>query len=150
MTAMIDVVFQLLTFFVMSFKVAANEGDFSIKMPLTAASKTAQMDEAEVPPLKLRMNANEKGELVRMKLNSTDLPAAGWEALRGRVLDLVGKSSPGSGAGGAEVELDCDYNLKYNYVIDAITAVSGYPNGSGGFVKLVEKVKFSAPRGGGS
>ncbi len=34
MTAMIDVVFQLLTFFVMSFKVASLEGDFSVKMPI--------------------------------------------------------------------------------------------------------------------
>ena len=37
MTAMIDIVFQLLVFFVMTFKVVAMEGDFNIKMPLAAA-----------------------------------------------------------------------------------------------------------------
>ena len=151
MTAMIDVVFQLLTFFVMSFKVTVQEGDFSIKMPLSAASKTAQMDEPETPPLKLRMIADVTGNLSSMRLNSTPIPTAGgWDSLRQRVIDLVGKSAPGSGAGGAEVELDCDPQLKYTNVIEAITAVSGYPTGSGGFVKLVEKVKFSAPKGGGS
>jgi biopolymer transport protein ExbD len=150
MTAMIDVVFQLLTFFVMSFKVAADEGDFSIKMPLSAASKSASIDEPETPPLKLRMIAHVDGNLSSMRLNSTPLPADGWNALRQRVIDLVGKEAPGSGAGGAEVELDCDPQLKYNYVIEAITAVSGQPTSDGGFVKLVEKVKFAAPRGGGS
>ena len=151
MTAMIDVVFQLLTFFVMSFKVAADEGDFSIKMPLSAASKSASIDEPETPPLKLRMIADVTGNLSSMRLNSTPLPAQdGWNALRSRVIDLVGKPAPGSGANGAEVELDCDPQLKYNYVIEAITAVSGQPTGDGGFIKLVEKVKFSAPCGGGS
>jgi biopolymer transport protein ExbD len=41
MTAMIDVVFQLLTFFVMSFKVAAMEGDFNIKMPASDRYRTS-------------------------------------------------------------------------------------------------------------
>ncbi len=34
MTPMIDVVFQLLTFFLMSFRVAAAEGDFNLLLPL--------------------------------------------------------------------------------------------------------------------
>ncbi len=33
MTAMIDIVFLLLIFFVMTFKVLAPEGDFNVKMP---------------------------------------------------------------------------------------------------------------------
>lgn len=36
MTPMIDIVFQLLTFFVMTFKVPIDEGNFDIKMPLPA------------------------------------------------------------------------------------------------------------------
>ena len=39
MTPMIDVVFQLLTFFCMTLKIAAMEGDFNIKMPLAARGK---------------------------------------------------------------------------------------------------------------
>ena len=50
-----------------------------------------------------------------------------------------------SGEHAFEVELDCDYNLKYNYVVQAITAVSGYREGDQ-IVKLVEKIKFSPPK----
>ena len=39
MTPMIDIVFQLLVFFVMTFKIAAMEGDFNIKMPAAAPSQ---------------------------------------------------------------------------------------------------------------
>ena len=39
MTPMIDIVFQLLTFFIMSFKIVAAEGDFDIKMPLAARAR---------------------------------------------------------------------------------------------------------------
>ncbi|MFN5707892.1 MAG: ExbD/TolR family protein, partial [Planctomycetota bacterium] len=44
MTAMIDIVFQLLIFFILTFKVSALEGDFEVKMPL-ASSNPASMDE---------------------------------------------------------------------------------------------------------
>jgi biopolymer transport protein ExbD len=36
MTPMIDIVFQLLVFFIMTFKIVSQEGDFNIKMPLAA------------------------------------------------------------------------------------------------------------------
>ncbi|MFT5528125.1 MAG: biopolymer transport protein ExbD, partial [Pirellulaceae bacterium] len=38
MTPMIDIVFQLLVFFIMTFKIVAMEGDFNIKMPMAAIS----------------------------------------------------------------------------------------------------------------
>ena len=38
MTPMIDIVFQLLIFFIITFKIVAPEGDFNIKMPLAAPS----------------------------------------------------------------------------------------------------------------
>ena len=36
MTPMIDIVFQLLSFFIFTLKISAQEGDFMIKMPLAA------------------------------------------------------------------------------------------------------------------
>jgi biopolymer transport protein ExbD len=39
MTPMIDIVFQLLVFFIMTFKIVSQEGDFNIKMPLAAMSE---------------------------------------------------------------------------------------------------------------
>ncbi len=70
------------------------------------------------------MQAEGDGSLRSMALNNTALPVNGWEALRQRILELVGSGGgPGSARESAEVEIDCDYNLKYIYVIDAITAV---------------------------
>mgnify|MGYP001337223897 CR=1 FL=1 len=37
------------------------------------------------------------------------------------------------------------HNLRYEYVIRAITAVSGYKDGNE-VVKLIEKIKFAKPR----
>jgi biopolymer transport protein ExbD len=152
MTPMIDVVFQLLTFFVMSFKVASAEGDFNIKMPV-GDTRQGSIDNAALPPMKLRMQAGANGTLVGMRLNDREFPVNGWPALRTYILSVVGdQTGPGSTRDTAEVELDCDYNLNYEHVIQAITAVSGYPDGAGNVIKLVEKVKFSPPRaeaGGG-
>ena len=55
-------------------------------------------------------------------------------------------SGPGSIAESTEIELDCDYRLRFEYVINAITAVSGTIR-DGQIVKLIEKIKFAPPRG---
>ena len=41
-TPMIDIVFQLLVFFIMSFKIVLPEGDFNIRMPLPADEAPAR------------------------------------------------------------------------------------------------------------
>ncbi len=38
MTPMIDVVFQLLIFFMFTFKIATQEGDFNVKMPIAGGA----------------------------------------------------------------------------------------------------------------
>lgn len=153
MTPMIDVVFQLLTFFILSFKVVSLEGDFNIKMPLGAA-RPGSITENTVPPMKLRMTADDEGNLTGLKLNETSYPngKSGFDAVRSKIHKVItdaGGSGPGSVQETAEVELDCDFNLKYEYVIQAITAVSGYKEADGSLVKLIEKVKFSPPRTAG-
>ena len=57
MTPMIDIVFQLLTFFCMTLRVSAAEGDFNIKMPL-AAPQAGLPDPNQLPPIKVRMRAD--------------------------------------------------------------------------------------------
>ena len=42
--------------------------------------------------------------------------------------------------------MNCDPELRYRYVIDAITAVTGYVNEDNQIVKLIEKVKFTPPK----
>ena len=61
------------------------------------------------------------------------------------VLFVGPERGPGSLAATAEVELHCDYQLKYDYAMQALTAVSGYLTDDGQRVALVEKIRF-APR----
>ena len=55
MTPMIDIVFQLMCFFLFTFKIVLPEGDFSIRMPSAAASTASTPSES--PLLKVRAAA---------------------------------------------------------------------------------------------
>ena len=142
MTSMIDVVFLLLIFFVMTFKIVELEGDFSVRMPL-AGSDSMTMDPTDLP-LKLRLQADENGKLTTMSLNEINL-GTDFDQLRANVVELIGTTAPVEGEDGPEIEIDTDYNLRYEYVISSITAVSGYKQGNE-VVKLIEKIKFAKPR----
>ena len=142
MTSMIDVVFLLLIFFVMTFKIVELEGDFSVRMPL-AGSDSMTMDPTDLP-LKLRLQADENGKLTTISLNEINL-GTDFDQLRANVVELISTTAPVEGEDGPEIEIDTDYNLRYEYVIRSITAVSGYKQGNE-VVKLIEKIKFAKPR----
>jgi len=143
MTAMIDIVFQLLIFFIMTFKIVALEGDFNINMPLAAESEVAPPP--LIPPIKVRMRANADGSLAALSMG--EAPLESMQQLHDQLLAIVGGSTaPGGGGSEVEVELDCDYGLDYQNVIMAITAVSGYIDKEGKPRTLVDKIKFAPPR----
>ena len=147
MTAMIDVVFQLLIFFMLSFKIVAMEGDFNVKMPL-AAPRAGLPDDKQIPPVKIRLEANAEYGLGRLSLNGQVYEDP--EKLRNYIIGFIGpERGPGSLQDTAEVELDCDYDLKYAEVVAIVTAVSGYVADDKTVVKLIEKIKFAPPRKGG-
>ena len=147
MTPMIDIVFQLLIFFIMTFKIAMPEGDFNIKMPLAAPSEGIPEDD-QLPPIKVRMTARGNGTLSQIQFGNRPLGSGpkAFDQLRQRIIDLVGEEPGPATLDSTEVELDCDYNLRYEYVIEAITAVSGYVAEDGRVVKVIEKIKFSPRR----
>src|SRR2546430_13021643 len=106
MTPMIDIVFQLLSFFCMTLRVASAEGDFNIKMPL-AAQRAGLPDPNQLPPMKVRMRADANGNLVELTLNDRVFSGADrFKMLHQHIASLVGE---GSLAASAEVELDCDF-----------------------------------------
>ncbi len=142
MTPMIDIVFQLLVFFIMTFKIVAMEGDFNIKMPL--AAHQGQPTDIQTVPMRLVMKADAEGSLASMKIDSRSFKD--MDELHGYILSKVG-TDPGSQDSEQEIELDCAYKLNYEHVIAAITAITGHVDDSGQVVKLVEKIKFSPPRG---
>jgi biopolymer transport protein ExbD len=144
MTSMIDVVFLLLIFFMLNFKVVEQEGDFSVRMPLAAAAAGQPDDDIQLP-LTLRMQAGADGRLARLQLNDIDL-GTDFNRLRTTVLSLVGDQRGARGQdSGPELEIDTDYNLRYEHVIDAITAVSGERVGEQ-VIPIIERIKFAPPR----
>jgi biopolymer transport protein ExbD len=141
MTPMIDIVFQLMAFFIMTLKIVSLEGDFNIKMPLAAQGAPS---DALIPPIQVRLTAAADGSLAGIKAGENTVGS--FDALRSEVLNIVGGSGPDSLAAEAEVEIDADYDLDYRYVVEAITAVTGYIGPDRKVVPLIEKIKFAQPR----
>jgi biopolymer transport protein ExbD len=142
LTSMIDVIFLLLIFFVMTFKIAAQEGDFNVKMPIGGGPGSADTTEL---PIKLRLRANADGELVDIVVNDSLTFGNDWTKLRGYILNVTGGNAPPTPEEGPEVEIDLDYNLRYEHVIGAVTAVTGQRLGDE-VKRLVERIKFAPPR----
>jgi biopolymer transport protein ExbD len=141
MTPMIDIVFQLMCFFLFTFKIVLPEGDFSIRMPSAQQSTTSSP--SETPLLKVRLRANEDGELAAVKLGDISIAGeAPFYQLQSKVRELIGDAA-GPGPSDQEVEIDADFNLKYRYTMNAVTAVTGYVDETGKQHKLIERVRFS-------
>jgi biopolymer transport protein ExbD len=142
MTPMIDIVFQLLVFFIMTFKIVAQEGDFNIKMP-QAAMAASTPDPNLVPPMKLYLTADSNGDLQYPFVINNDALQS-FEALTEYVAGYIGDDrGPGSVQETVEVELHADYNLRYEYTVKAMDAISGRVNPDGSITKLVAKIKLA-------
>ena len=143
MTPMIEIVFQLLIFFIMTFKIVSLEGDFNIKMP-AAAPSAGTPDEDQLPPITLRLTANPDGELSGLLVNDQRFPS--FQDLHRYIIDLVGEDAgPDSGLEGAEIEIACVRSRMYINVVDAQTAVTGQVTDDGTLINLIEKHKFTPP-----
>ncbi len=144
MTPMIDVVFQLLIFFMLTLKLRSDEGDFSINMPLGQSQATSE----QMPDLKVRMIANPDGTLAALQFGRRNLGVGdrAYAELNRQVLNVIGR--PGSSlSSDIAVEIDPDFELHYTEVMKAITAVSGRVDPiSKQPRKYLEKVKFAMPR----
>lgn len=146
MTPMIDVVFQLLIFFVMTFDPLPQEGDFNIRMPLPSdAAPPSEIDETLV--LNLRLRANDDGTLAGVAIGDRSFGADNdaFARLHAHIRGLVDDSRGPGTADEQEVEIDADYDLHYDYIIRSITALSGYIENDQRY-NLIEKIKFAKPR----
>src|SRR5215470_17302396 len=86
MTPMIDIVFQLLTFFLFSFKIASPEGDFNIRMPVVGQATTTLDTQL---PIKVRLTSDAEGNITNIMMADRKLP--NFAALREQVISIVGK-----------------------------------------------------------
>ena len=159
MTSMIDVVFLLLAFFVITYKTPETEGDFNIRMPVLVQSNQMP-DLDELTPVTVRLTADSSGNLNGIWFGGNPL-GVDMQSLRQSVFNYIRVNNSISfqdALNGAvlpefrddlQIELDCAANLRYKYTMQAITAVTGYLNGENQVVKLVQKVKFTQPNSPG-
>lgn len=144
MTPMIDVVFQLLIFFMLTFKVIAMEGDFSMSMPLSAPSAGPPPEDLALP-INVKLRADSNGNLAGIVANDRNF-GINFRDLHNYIRQTIGDGGGPGAAAEQEVEFDCDYGLHYRHVVEALTAVSGYVDDQGNVVKLIEKIKFTPPK----
>ena len=149
MTAMIDIVFQLLVFFIMTFKVVTMEGDFTVKMPMASQNASAELDVLpDIITVALRAGENGKINSIIVDGDETFAEADMYQKLTLLIALRLGAEADPENETETEVEFDIDYGLKYSYTVKAIEAVSGKIE-NGVVQKLIKKVKFKDSKRGG-
>ncbi len=146
MAPMIDVVFQLLIFFMLTLKIIPIEGDFNINMPL--GKQATESPDVPIPPIKVRLTANADGTLAGVQFRQVSLgnDNLAFDRLNAEIGKLVGRRD-NPYLDELEVEIDADYNLHYRHVIAAVSASTGYVSPqTGQVIRYIEKVKFAPPR----
>jgi biopolymer transport protein ExbD len=143
MTPMIDVVFQLLTFFLMTFKVASPEGDFNLKLPKEERSQGAANTQTEM--INIRLVARPTGDLAQIQIES-GAPITGPQAfniLHNNIVKMV-NIARGAGQQEPEIQIDADDILRYENIVLTVSAVSGQiDENTGEIIPLVKKIKFA-------
>jgi biopolymer transport protein ExbD len=147
---MIDIVFQLLIFFILTFKVAALEGDFEVKMPL-ASTNPSSMDEVLPTVIHVGLTAGVNRDIASIEIDDgtqalTFTQADMFQQLTGFVESVIAREGDPSMASEVEVEFDIDSELRYRFTVKAIEAVSGQVLPDGTVKKLVNKIKFTQPQ----
>ena len=140
MTPMIDVVFNLLIFFILTLKIVVPEGEFGINLPTASGLAPSQGGPSNAIPIGLR--ANPDGSLAGLFLNKkalgNDAPRC-FEALRNEIGKLVGEQK--QFADDLSVDIDADYQLNYQYVIAAVSACRGkWANGE--IINYISKINL--------
>lgn len=135
MTPMIDVVFQLLIFFLFTFRIVPVEGEIAVRMAPTtvgaAPSDAAPLDLTE--RIRVRVTAKADGEIAGLHIGEIQIgpdPRSLTQKLRETFVGPLGE------AGDLEVEIDADRALRYRHLIRVTNAIM-----SAG----VSKIDFAEP-----
>lgn len=150
-TPMLDMAFQLLTFFILTYRPAPAEGQFSMNLlpaqPATVISQEAPKDQpsdalpTELRTLQTTLRAGGDGEIGEIKLS--DNPIASLEALKTELESLV--NDPNLQFEQALIKVDP--NLKYSELIKVVDVYSSLKP------KPLTKISFAeltAADGGGA
>lgn len=120
MTPMIDVVFQLLVFFLFTFDIVAVEGEIAVDLSEVRTGAAAQPLVIDVvEKVRLRLIADEAGRLREIRAGSRSLgsdPAELARFLRENFVDVA--PSPDD----VRVEIDADAPLRYHFLMRCVNA----------------------------
>lgn len=125
MTPMLDMIFQLLIFFILTFRPVADEGQFEVLMSSVAAGSTAEpnlqlLDPIETElPITITLRADPNGGLLSGGLLLGERRLASVEMLTSAVGELVGQTPEDF-----EVLIRADSQLHYEHVMQTINAIS--------------------------
>lgn len=148
MTPMIDMVFQLLIFFILTLNIVDPEGDFYLRLPKPGSAQAAQND-MMTKPLRITLVSNSEGDLTRVfvgdkacKMKTSTDPEE--SDVRARIRQAMGNA-----AGPKEdFEIELGWGgpgrdtLKYRYVLKMVGICTGEREPDGTVKTLVEKIKF--------
>lgn len=148
-TSMIDVVFLLLIFFMLTLKIVEPEGDFTVHMPPAPPRDPGLVVPPPVfQPIRVRLQADDDGRLTMITFGRTRLgnDATAFDRLNSQILKVIGR--PGTAfAQDLEVEIDADFQLQHEFLVKAVSACSGRRDPrTGRIVRYIEKIRFTQPK----
>lgn len=117
-----------------------NWGTFDVRHVTTRSGNDAP-DADLLPPFNIWLKAAEDGQLSGLRMNHRSLEPGDLGVVRGTIIgDLGGERGPGSIQDRAQVVLYCDYDVRYEHLIDVITAVSGIHDRRDKIVVLIKNI----------
>jgi biopolymer transport protein ExbD len=149
---MLDMIFQLLVFFILTFKPVIDEGQFGVNIAGLGMSGAAALpttvpgigddsaadpnDIQFVPPLRVRLVAGPDRHLATNGIILGDRPLQSMAYLQFELRTLV-RGSPDD----FEVVIEADATLRYEHIVQAVNAISHAG---------LKKINFGAPVVAGS
>ena len=126
MTPMLDMIFQLLVFFILTFKPVLDEGQFDVTMSTMSSGSVATPSLGSSMPvldeqlsIQVRLKAEGEGRLAQGGVILGDRAVNSMAEFRSSLQNIVGES-----AQDYNVMIQADTNLQYQYVMQAINAIS--------------------------
>ncbi len=144
LVSLLNVMFVLAIFFVLNLEVLAPPKNFNVNMPLRAP---AADNAGSLSEIKVKLEADADGNLAQLVLGDKRLGRddRAFERLNAEILKRIprpGAALPDS----IEVEIDADYDLRYEHVLRAVSTCTGRQDAQGNAIRYVEKIKFAPPR----
>lgn len=142
MTPLIDIVFQLLAFFVMTFRITALEGDFSIQMPIQSQAQSELEDLDKPMIVTLRVGDNRYLTGIKVDDLAEFVGEGKFQQLATEVQQRAERQRDPASDKKLIVEFVIDPELRYSETIAAVTAVTGRKLPTGEIQQLVDSIKF--------